>query len=350
MSGSDMVRQRGAMGRVLSGESVWPPPLWLMRQAGRYLPEYKALRARSESFLSFCYDPAMACEATLQPVRRFGFDAAIIFSDILVVPDALGRKVRFVEGEGPRLDPIEDAAGVARLPEVADWRCLDPTVAAIAETRAALPASTALLGFCGAPWTVATYMIAGRGTPDQAPARLFAYREPEAFGQLIDRLVSVSAAYLVAQLRAGADAVQIFDSWAGVLPPAAYRRWCVEPVAAVVAAVRAEIPDAPVIVFSRGAAAAGLGAVMEATGCTALGMDTTDDPAALRLRLGPDVALQGNLDPLVLMAGGKALDAAIGDLLSVTRGTRFIANLGHGILQHTPIGHVERLVERIRAG
>jgi uroporphyrinogen decarboxylase len=197
---------QGKLLRVLDGEAAWPPPLWMMRQAGRYLPEYRALRATAPDFLRFCYTPDMAIEATLQPIRRFGFDAAIIFSDILVVPDALGRAVHFVTGEGPSLDPIESIEAIDNLPATPDWSCLTPTVEAIGQVRRVLDAQTALLGFCGAPWTVATYMIAGHGTPDQAPARLFTYREPEAFARLIDKIVAVSADYLVAQLQAGADA------------------------------------------------------------------------------------------------------------------------------------------------
>ena len=214
-----------------------------MRQAGRYLPEYREIRGRAASFLDFCYTPAFAVEATLQPIRRFGFDAAILFSDILVIPDALGQTVAFESGEGPRLDPIVDAAGLAKLAEEPDWMRLAPAFETLERVKTALSGDVALIGFCGAPWTVASYMIAGRGTPDQAPARLFAYRQPKLFAELIERLVDASTAYLLRQLAAGAEAVQIFDSWAGVLPPAEFERWCVAPVAAVIAKVRASAPQ-----------------------------------------------------------------------------------------------------------
>lgn len=335
--------------KVLDGEAQWPPPLWLMRQAGRYLPEYRAVRSKAGDFLSLCHDPALAAEVTLQPIERFGFDAAIIFSDILVVPDALGRKVHFAEGEGPRLEPITEAAEIDGLPLEPDWTKLQPTVEALKLVRAALPAEKALLGFCGAPWTVATYMIAGRGTPDQAPARLFAYRQPEVFEKLLQKIVAVSADYLIAQLRAGASAVQIFDSWAGVLPPAEFERWCIGPVRDLIMKVRSVIPDARIIGFPRGATGHGLVEAGRSWNVQGLSVDTAGDISEMRRLLGPKPALQGNLDPLVLMAGGPALDAAIDRLLSAVKGTLFIANLGHGILQHTPVAHVERLVARIRA-
>jgi len=340
---------QGKLLRVLDGEAVWPPPLWMMRQAGRYLPEYRALRAKAPDFLRFCYTPDMAVEATLQPIRRFGFDAAIIFSDILVVPDALGRTVHFVTGEGPRLEPIESIGAIDNLPLTPDWSCLTPTVEALGQARRMLDAETALLGFCGAPWTVATYMIAGRGTPDQAPARLFAYREPEAFARLIDRIVAVSADYLVAQFQAGADAVQIFDSWAGVLPPVDFERWCLEPIARLIGLVRAKLPDARIIGFPRGARLAGLNAAARRWTPAALSLDTTADLAAVRAALGASPALQGNLDPLALLAGGAAQEEATARLLDAGRTSRFIFNLGHGILPPTPIGHVERLVAQVRS-
>ena len=213
---------------ALGGTRQKTPPIWLMRQAGRYLPEYREIRSKAPSFLDFCYSPALATEATLQPIRRFGFDAAILFSDILVIPDALGQSVSFESGEGPRLKPIETSADLAALREAPDWSRLAPVFETVARARQSLPAETALIGFCGAPWTVASYMIAGRGTPDQAPARLLAYREPKLFAALIDRLVEASAAYLLRQIEAGAEAVQIFDSWSGVLPPAEFERWCLE--------------------------------------------------------------------------------------------------------------------------
>ena len=333
---------------ALAGVRQPVPPLWLMRQAGRYLPEYRAIRAKAQSFLDFCYTPALATEATLQPIRRFGFDGAILFADILVVPDALGQSVTFAEGEGPRLKPIESAADLAALRDEADWSRLGPVFETVARVKASLPDEVALIGFCGAPWTVASYMIAGRGTPDQAPARLFAYRHPDLFAALIDRLVDVSAAYLTRQLAAGAEAVQIFDSWAGVLPPAEFERWCVAPIARIVAKLRAVAPTAPIIAFPRGAATQ-LGKFAELDGLAAVGLDTAVDPGVAAAALPQRLALQGNLDPLALLAGGPALDHAIDRTLDGFADRAHVFNLGHGILPETPIAHVERLVARLRA-
>ncbi len=227
--------------RVLAGERTPIPPIWLMRQAGRYLPEYRAIRGKSESFLDLCFNPQLAAEVTLQPIRRFGFDAAILFSDILVVPHALGQRVSFEEGEGPRLDAIDDPSALHRLPREIDQATLAPVYETIGRVKQELPSDVALLGFCGAPWTVATYMIAGCGSVDQLPARQFAYRYPEAFAELIEMLVEASASYLIRQFEAGVDAVQIFDTWAGVLPPDEFRKWCIEPCARIVAAVRRSV-------------------------------------------------------------------------------------------------------------
>ena len=333
---------------ALAGVRQPVPPLWLMRQAGRYLPEYRAIRAKAQSFLDFCYTPALATEATLQPIRRFGFDGAILFADILVVPDALGQSVTFAEGEGPRLKPIESAADLAALRDEADWSRLGPVFETVARVKASLPDDVALIGFCGAPWTVASYMIAGRGTPDQAPARLFAYRHPDLFAALIDRLVDASAAYLTRQLAAGAEAVQIFDSWAGVLPPAEFERWCVAPIARIVAKLRAATPTAPIIAFPRGAATQ-LGKFAELDGLAAVGLDTAVEPGVAAAALPQRLALQGNLDPLALLAGGRALDQAIERTLGGFADRAHVFNLGHGILPETPIAHVERLVARLRA-
>jgi uroporphyrinogen decarboxylase len=334
---------------VLSGRTQAVPPIWMMRQAGRYLPEYRELRAKAGTFLDLCFTPDLAAEVTLQPIRRFGFDAAILFSDILVVPHALGRAVRFEEGDGPRLDPL-DAAGIAALPGRAqrvDGTSFARVFEAIRLIKRALDPRVALLGFCGAPWTVATYMIAGHGTPDQAPARLFAYREPAAFAQLIDVLVDISADYLVGQFRAGADAVQIFDTWAGVLPPAEFARWCIEPTRRIVEKIRRTIPNAKVIAFPRGAGA-GLEAYLERVPVDAAGIDWTADPNFIRTRIQTRVALQGNLDPLVLLAGGAALDRAVDRVLDEFGRGPLVFNLGHGILPQTPIAHVERMIARIR--
>ena len=332
---------------ALAGERQKTPPIWLMRQAGRYLPEYRDLRARAASFLDFCYNPALAVEATMQPIRRFGFDAAILFSDILVVPDALGQSVGFESGDGPRLDPIGDAAGLAKLKPEPDWNRLAPVFEALDRLKTVLPQDVALIGFCGAPWTVASYMIAGRGTADQAPGRLFAYRHPDLFAVLIDRLVDASAEYLLRQLAAGAEAVQIFDSWAGVLPPAEFDRWCVAPIAEIAARVRAKAPRALIIAFPRGAGTqlqkfAGLADI------DAIGLDTAVLPAAAIAALPKRLALQGNLDPLALVAGGSRLDREIDSVLEGFTARAHIFNLGHGVPPETPVGHVERLVARVR--
>ncbi len=338
---------RKPMLAALAGERQPRPPIWLMRQAGRYLPEYRELRARAATFLDFCYAPAFAVEATLQPIRRFGFDAAILFSDILVVPDALGQSVGFESGEGPRLDPIRDPSGVSRLSDEPDWSRLAPVFETLDRLKSALPREVALIGFCGAPWTVASYMIAGRGTPDQAPARLFAYRHPAAFAALIEVLVDASAAYLLRQLAAGAEAVQIFDSWAGVLPPAEFERWCVAPVAALIARVRAGAPEAPIIAFPRGAATQ-LAKFADMPGIAAIGLDTAVEPSVAAKALPDRLALQGNLDPLALVAGGRGLDEGVDRVLKGFRTRAHIFNLGHGVLPETPVEHVERLVARVR--
>lgn len=325
-----------------------PRPLWLMRQAGRYLPEYREIRATAASFLDFCYTPKLATEATLQPIRRFGFDAAILFSDILVVPDGLGQTVSFEAGHGPRLDPISSETELNRLHETIDMDRLAPVLETVQRAKAALGRETPLIGFCGAPWTVASYMIAGRGTPDQAPARLFAYRHPLLFGRLIDRLVEASVTYLAAQVEAGVDAVQIFDSWAGVLPSIEYERWCLQPVRALVAGLHARCPGVRVIAFPR---ATGRQLVQAADGgIAALGLDTSVDPGWANRVMPKSLALQGNLDPLALLAGGDGLDRAIARILQAFEGRPHIFNLGHGILPETPISHVEQLVRRVRTG
>jgi uroporphyrinogen decarboxylase len=332
---------------VLGGVRQSPPPIWLMRQAGRYLPEYRALRAKAGDFLNLIFTPEYAVEVTLQPVRRFGFDAAILFSDILVIPHALGQPVRFAAGEGPRLEPLAGPEGVKRLAGEVDQNVLGPIYETVRTVKAKLPGTTALLGFCGAPWTVASYMIAGQGTPDQAPARLFAYREPAAFATLISLLVEASSAYLVRQLQAGADAVQIFDTWAGVLAPEEFTRWCVEPTAQIVAKVRAQVPGAKVIGFPRGAGTL-LARYVETIPVDGVGLDWTVDRGFVRERIQSRVAVQGNLDPLVLVAGGDALDRAVDAVLEAFAGGPFIFNLGHGIVPETPIAHVEQMLRRIR--
>ncbi len=333
---------------VLSGRKQAVPPIWMMRQAGRYLPEYRELRAKAGNFLDLCFTPEYAAEVTLQPIRRFGFDAAIIFSDILVIPHALGRSVRFEAGEGPRLDPLDTPEKVAALARQADFAKLEPVFEALRRVKTELDAETALIGFCGAPWTVATYMVAGQGTPDQAPARMLAYRHPEAFEKIIDTLVENSIRYLVGQLKAGADALQIFDTWAGVLPPRDFARWSIEPTRRIVEGVRQHIPDAKIIGFPRGAGAL-LPDYAGTTGVNGVSFDWTAEPSLIRERVQSRVAVQGNLDPLALIAGGAALDLAIDDVLENYADGRLIFNLGHGILPETPIAHVEQMVKRVRA-
>jgi uroporphyrinogen decarboxylase len=305
------------------------------------------LREKAGEFLNLIFTPEYAAEVTLQPIRRFGFDAAILFSDILVVPHALGQAVRFAAGEGPRLEPLADGQALKRLAGAVDQNVLAPIYETVALVKAKLGGGTALLGFCGAPWTVASYMVAGQGTPDQAPARLFAYREPEAFAGLIDLLVEASAAYLVRQLQAGADAVQIFDTWAGVLPPEEFARWCIKPTRRIVAKVRAAVPGAKVIGFPRGAGAL-LARYVEEIPLDAVGLDWSVDRGFVRDRVQSRVAVQGNLDPLVLVAGGAALDRAVDAVMEAFVGWPFIFNLGHGIVPQTPIAHVERMLARVR--
>jgi uroporphyrinogen decarboxylase len=332
---------------VLDHRRRTPPPVWMMRQAGRYLPEYRAVRERAGDFLKLCFTPEFAVEVTLQPVRRFGFDAAILFSDILVIPHALGQSVWFVAGEGPRLDPIMDRQGVGRLTAEIDQRVLAPIYETIRQVKADLSPQVALLGFCGAPWTVASYMIAGRGTPDQEPARLFAYGNPEAFAALIEKLVDASASYLIEQLRAGVDAVQIFDTWAGVLPPGEFRRWSLEPTQRIIAKVRKQVPDAKMIGFPRGVGA-GLVRYVEEVPVDAVSLDWTTDLAFARDQIQVRIPVQGNLDPLALVAGGGALDRAVDEILAALADGPFIFNLGHGILPQTPIAHVEQMLARVR--
>ena len=334
---------------VLDGVRQRVPPVWMMRQAGRYLPEYREVRAKAGSVLELCFSPKLAAEVTLQPIRRFGFDVAILFSDILVVPHALGRRVEFVTGEGPRLEPIGELSEVAKVHGQADQNVLAPIYETIRLVKEKLPSNVGFLGFCGAPWTVATYMIAGEGIVDQAPARLFAYRHPEAFGRLIDILVEASVDYLAAQFKAGVDAVQIFDTWAGVLPPDEFARWCIEPTQRIISGVRRKHPGARVIGFPRGA-----GTMLEnyvgGLELNAVGLDWTIDRVFARERIQSRVAVQGNLDPLVLLAGGAALDREVDAMLEAFAGGPFVFNLGHGIVPQTPIAHVEQMLRRVRAG
>ena len=333
--------------RVLAGKHEPVPPVWLMRQAGRYLPEYRAIREKAESFLDLCFDAERAAEITLQPIHRFGFDAAILFSDILVVPHALGQRVTFADGEGPRLDALKDPSALDGLYREIDHAQLEPVYEAIARVKQQLPPAVALLGFCGAPWTLATYMIAGSGTVDQLPARLFAYQFPDVFATLINILVEASASYLIRQLQAGVDAIQIFDTWAGVLPADEFHKWCIEPCARIVAMVREHIPAARIIGFPRGAGTE-LGRYLEAVAVDAVGLDWTVELIFVRDHIQTRRPIQGNLDPLALLVGGAALDRSIDAILEAFSRGPFIFNLGHGVLPNTPIAHVERLVARVR--
>ncbi|OHV79177.1 uroporphyrinogen decarboxylase [Ensifer sp. LCM 4579] len=340
-----MAEEHRKVMEVLNGKRVTPPPVWLMRQAGRYLPEYRQTRAKAGSFLDLCYTPDLAVEVTLQPIRRYGFDAAILFSDILVIPDALHRNVRFEEGHGPRMDPI-DADGIALLKADGVSGHLAPVIETVSRLRRELPVETTLLGFCGAPWTVATYMIAGHGTPDQAPARLFAYRYREAFERLLAFLADVSADYLVAQIDAGADAVQIFDSWAGVLGEEEFARFAVEPVRRMIASVRARRPSAKVIAFAKGAGLQ-LRNYRQATGADAIGLDWTL-PVSFAAELQKEGPVQGNLDPMRVVAGGAAMEGGIDRILDVLGNGPLIFNLGHGITPDARPDHVAALVARVR--
>jgi uroporphyrinogen decarboxylase len=333
--------QPKALLRVLQGERLDPPPWWLMRQAGRYLPEYRALRARTRDFLELCLTPALAAEATLQPVRRFGMDAAILFADILLVPYALGQQVGYGE-DGPVLDPIAENTGLAglHLSEVA------PRLAPVCETirlcRAALPAGTALIGFAGSPWTVATYMVEGGASKDFRLVKSWSYRDPNGFAALIELLTEATIGYLSAQIVAGAEAVQLFDSWAGILPEAGFERWVIDPTRKIVAAIKRRFPDVPIIGFPRGAGLLYERYAME-TGVDAVSLDTTVPRGFARDQLRPRLAVQGNLDPVLLVVGGVALEQAVKELRAALGGRPFVFNLGHGVLPQTPPENVAAL-------
>lgn len=334
--------------RVLNGHGESLPPIWLMRQAGRYLPEYRAARQRAGSFWNLCMTPELATKVTLQPIERFRFDAAIIFSDILVVPFALGCDVRFEAGEGPQLMPVNDAGGLEK--DVLVWQeRLAPCYEALRQTRAKLEPSKALLGFAGAPWTLATYMAEGHGSPDQRKAKLWGYRDEDGFDALLETVSTCVAQHLIAQLKAGADAVQIFDSWASGLPDDKFRCWVIEPTKKIIQRVRREIPAARIIGFPRAATLAGYEAYANETGVDAVSLDTAVPLDWAARALGGKVVLQGNLDPIVLIAGGDALKRAVDRILRAMRGLPFVFNLGHGVLPETPIEHVSELVARVRS-
>ncbi len=330
---------------VLAGEHRDPPPVWLMRQAGRYLPEYRALRADRGGFLELVYDSAAAAEVTLQPVRRFGMDAAILFSDILIVPHAMGMGLTFGVGEGPRLTPPLLDGDFQAL--VAAPQHFMPIYETVRRVRAALAPEVTLIGFAGSPWTVATYMVAGSGSKDQGEARRLAYRDRAAFAALIDRIVHVTVDYLSGQIDAGAQTVQLFDSWAGSLAPAEFERWVIAPTADIVGRLMVRHPDVPVIGFPKGAGAK-LAAYAAETGIDAVGLDETVDPGWADAMLPPGMPVQGNIDPLALIAGGDALAASIARIRAAFDERPHILNLGHGILPDTPIAHVEDLLRQVR--
>ena len=331
---------------VLRGERRTPVPMWMMRQAGRYLPEYRQLRADKGSFLDLVYDSDAAAEITLQPLNRFPeLDAAILFSDILIVPFAIGQNLTFITGEGPRLTPTLESSTLDDL--TAYPARLDPIYDTVRKVKAALGPDKTLIGFAGSPWTVATYMIAGQGSRDQAEARRMAYSDAVAFGAIVDRIEEVTLGYLSGQIDAGAEAVQLFDSWAGSLSPAQFEQWVIGPTARLVAGLREKYPDIPIIGFPKGAGGK-LAAYARETRVSAIGLDETVDPSWAAKALPEDLPVQGNLDPLALIAGGEALDSAVKLILDAFAGRPHIFNLGHGILPDTPIEHVERLIASVK--
>jgi uroporphyrinogen decarboxylase len=332
---------------TLAGEATDRPPFWFMRQAGRYLAEYRRLRAEAGSFLGLCHDPARAAEATLQPVRRFGPDAAILFADILLLPEALGQRLDYAEGEGPRLEPIRDEAGLRRLDLARIHGRLAPVYETVALVRSALPAEVALIGFAGAPWTVATYMVEGGGSAEHRHIKRWAYGDPEGFARLIDLLVQGTIEYLAAQVRAGAEVLQLFDTWAGLLPAAEFERCCVAPTRAIVDGLRQRDIAVPVIGFPRGAGV-GYRRYAETSGVDAVSCDQSLPPAWIAKTLQPTLTVQGNLDPQYLVLGGAPMAAAAETIFAALGRKRFVFNLGHGIVPDTPPEHVDALAAQIR--
>ena len=328
--------------RVLAGETLSPPPWWLMRQAGRYLPEYRAVRARASDFVELCLTPGLAAELTMQPVRRYGMDAAILFSDILLLPHALGQKLTFRDGEGPVLEPVAGNAGVALLDGAHAVSRLEPVLEAVWQVRASLGPQTALIGFAGAPWTVATYMVEGGVSRDFRQVKAWAYGDPQGFAALIEVLIEATIELLAAEIAAGAEIVQLFDSWAGILPEAAFARWIIAPTARIVAALRGRQPDCPIIGFPRGA-----GVLYERytaeTGVDAVALDTMVSAGFAGARLRPLATVQGNLDPVLLLTGGAALESAVRDMRRAFSGGPWVFNLGHGVLPQTPTENVSVL-------
>jgi uroporphyrinogen decarboxylase len=332
--------------KALAGQTQDVPPVWFMRQAGRYLPEYRDLRARAGDFMKLCFNPVHAAEVTLQPIRRFGFDAAILFSDILVVPYAMGQDLWFETGEGPRLAPALAQSGLEDL--VPQLQRLAPIYETVRRVKASLTGSlTTLIGFCGSPWTVATYMIAGQGSKDHAAARLMAYATPDKLQRLIDAIIETSIIYLRGQADAGAEVLMLFDSWAGVLPPDQFDRWVIQPNARIVMALNKSHPDIPIIGFPRGGAGFAQD-FLAAVPVQALAVEETADLQRLVAAIPRDIAIQGNLDPVLLLAGGDQLVCRIRDIKSALKGRPHIFNLGHGISQFTPIAHVAQALASIR--
>jgi len=330
---------------TLNGQRGAKVPLWLMRQAGRYLPEYRALREQKGGFLALAYDSEAACEITLQPIDRFGFDGAILFSDILIVPHAMGQDLQFLAGEGPHLSPrLVDAALESLTPNLARY---EPIYETVRLCREKLDEGVTMLGFAGSPWTVATYMVAGEGSRDQHEARALAYRDPAALQAIIDAIVAQSVEYLSGQIEAGAEAVQLFDSWAGSLAPSEFERWVIAPNAAIVAALHERHPDTPVIGFPKGAGEK-LGAYARETGVNAVGVDETLDAAWVARELPAGMPVQGNLDPLLLLAGSAELERRVTAILRTFADRPHVFNLGHGIDRRTPIAHVERVIATVR--
>ncbi len=335
------------MMRALAGHAHDVPPVWLMRQAGRYLPEYKATRAQAGGFLDLCYAPELAAEVTLQPIRRYGFDAAIMFADILLVPQALGAKLWFETGEGPRLEPIASRADFDALAQPGEvHETLNPIYETLKILKAELPAETTRIGFAGAPWTVATYMIAGRGTPDQGPARRMIYQDPQLFDDLMERITLATIEYLSKQVEAGAEVLKLFDSWAGALPGALFERYSTKPISEIVSAIRARHPSIAIIGFPRGAGANYRGFAKTA-GIDCLALDTSV-PDAFARELQTDSCVQGNLDPLLMVTGGEALKSRAKQMLDGLKGGPYVVNLGHGITPDADPENVNRLLEVIR--
>ena len=333
--------------RALRGETLDHPPVWLMRQAGRYLLEYRALRAEAPNFIAFCLDPDLAVEVTMQPVRRFGMDAAILFADILLVPHALGQTVSFVENEGPRLEPIRDASAIAHLSNARLGETLAPVMDTIKGVRAALPPNVALIGFAGAPWTVATYMIEGKGGTDYERTREMAWSEPQLFASIIDKLVDATSSYLIAQVDAGAEALQLFDSWAGAVPAPLFDAAVIAPTERIVKAVKARHPRIPIIGFPRGAGSH-IATYAAETRVDAVGIDHMTDLLTASLSVPDGTAVQGNLDPILLLKGGAAMDQEIRNIVAAMKTRPFVFNLGHGVMQPTPPEHVARLVALVK--